>query len=263
MPFIPFLYFDLTFVVLIPAIIVAMIANQMIKSNYIRYVAVYSRRDITGAEAARKILASRGIHDVAVEKLAPKNPDAFWAPPQRRHERHDNLDIANLKDHYDPRSRTVRLSELVYESTSLSALAIAAHEAGHAVQHAESYAPLMLRKALVPVVNFTSRISIPLFFTGIALGAFIPDSYIGIIFMQLAILFFGGVVLFQLVTLPVEFNASKRARLLLLENYCIDEVEVKPIKKILNAAAFTYIAAALTSLLMLLRILLISNRRRR
>ena len=260
----PFYYYDLTFVFLLPALILSIFAQQRIASRYLKYAGIFSRRNMTGAEAARKLLRASGIIDVEVEEIgAKKTAETFFnfseakkelAPRDQRH-------LTELLDHYDPRSRTIRLSRHVYEGNSISALAIAAHEAGHAIQHSEAYAPLKIRNAVVPVVNFASRISLPLFF----LGAFFitPDTHIGAIIMNIAILMFSSVALFQLITLPVEFDASKRAAHMLLANYCIDEEEVGGVKKVLNAAALTYVAAALSSLLTLFRFFFLTRGRGR
>jgi len=195
---------------------------------------VRSRTGMTGAEAAMRLLHSQGIYDVTVRKVA-----------------------GSLTDHYDPRTKVVNLSESVYGSTSIAALGVAAHECGHAMQHNEEYAPLRLRSALVPVANFGSKISWPLILFGLMIGG------LGSPLCQIGILMFSLAVLFQLVTLPVEFNASNRAVRLLDSQRILSGDEVKGTRSVLNAAALTYVAAAASSMLQLLRLVILYGGRRR
>lgn len=219
---------DPTMFILLPAIIFTMYAQFKVSSTTSRYLRVNSKRGYTGERTARAILDSNGLYKVNIEMVRGR-----------------------LSDHYDPRSNTVRLSQDVYYGTSITSVAVAAHECGHAIQHAKGYAPLNLRSSLVPVVNFASNASWLL----IALGFFMGGPL-----LKLGILLFSASVLFQIVTLPVEFNASSRA-LVQLENMGILEgKEVGQSRKVLTAAALTYVAAALTSVLQLLRLIAISQR---
>ncbi|MCX7695566.1 MAG: zinc metallopeptidase [Caloramator sp.] len=221
-------YYDSTFVILIPAILLSLYAQAKIQSTYSRYSRQYSLSGLTGAEAARRILDYNGLYDVAIE-LIP----------------------GNLTDHYDPRDRVLRLSQSVYHSTSIAAIGVAAHEAGHALQHSRGYAPLIFRNALVPVANIGSNLSWIL----IVFGIFI--SSVGLI--NLGILLFTAVVLFQVITLPVEFNASSRA-LNQLDNYNIlYKEELYKAKKVLSAAALTYVAATLMAISQLLRLIVLTH----
>lgn len=216
--------------ILIPAIVLSAYASFKVNATFRRYSSVMTRRGVTGMQVARSILDSRGLYDVSVEPVR-----------------------GNLTDHYDPRTRTVRLSESVYGKTSVSAVSVAAHECGHAVQHQVGYAPLTFRNTIVPVVNFASSASWILLILGFALSA-LNLVYIGIYM-------FAATVVFQLVTLPVEFNASSRALKIVQEMGIVDADELKGSKKVLSAAALTYVAAALTSVLQLLRLVLIANSR--
>lgn len=222
------MFYDSTFVILIPAILLSLYAQAKIQSTYSRYSREYSLSGLTGAEAARRILDYNGLYDVAIE-LIP----------------------GNLTDHYDPRDRVLRLSQGVYHSTSIAAIGVAAHEAGHALQHSRAYAPLIFRNALVPVANIGSNLSWIL----IVFGIFISSA--GLI--NLGILLFTAVVLFQVITLPVEFNASSRA-LNQLDNYNIlYKEELYKAKKVLSAAALTYVAATLMAISQLLRLIVMTR----
>lgn len=227
------MFWDPTMVILIPAIILSLYAQTKISSAYGRYSEVYSRSGYTGAQAARAILQSKGIYDVRIEPVAGR-----------------------LSDHYDPRDRTVRLSEDVYHGNSLASLAVAAHETGHALQHATGYFPLQLRATFVPAANFGSSLGPMLILAGFFLPAF---SFL----LKLGILLFSLAVLFQLITLPVEFNASHRAMALLQSNGMLTQDEVKGARKVLSAAALTYVAAALTAILELARFIIIAQGRDR
>lgn len=201
--------------------------------TYNKYSEVYSRAGYTGAQAARAILQANGLYDVRIEPVA-----------------------GNLSDHYDPRDRTVRLSEGVYSGNSLASLAVAAHETGHAIQHANGYFPLQLRSTFVPVANFGSSLGPVLILIGFFMPAF---NWL----LQIGILAFSLAVIFQLITLPVEYNASHRAMALLQSNGMLAQDEVKGARRVLSAAALTYVAAALTAVLELARFIIIAQGRDR
>lgn len=224
-------FWDPTMVLLIPAILLSLYAQFKISSSYKHYSQIRSQSGLTGAQAARAILNSNGLYDVRVE-------------PIRGH----------LSDHYDPRTRVINLSEDVYQGTSLSSVAVAAHETGHALQHASGYFPMQLRSSFVPVANFGSGAGTML----IMVGLFVPQF--GLI-LQLGILAFTFAVLFQLITLPVEYNASHRALTLLQEGRMLGGEEVRGARAVLNAAALTYVAAALAAVLQLVRFILIARGR--
>ncbi len=224
--------FDYTYLVFVlPAIIISMIAQFKVSSTFAKYNRITNARRITGADVARRILDSNGLSSVVIEHVR-----------------------GNLTDHYDPKSRVLRLSDSVYNSSSIASLGVAAHECGHAIQHARGYAPLSVRNSVFPVVRISSSLSVPL----IILGLMVNTSSL----LMLGIILFSAVVAFQLITLPVEFNASKRALNILSEsNYLYDD-ELSGAKKVLSAAAMTYVASALTSLMQLLRFLVIARNRR-
>lgn len=226
------MFYDPTIILLIPAMIFSLIAQAMVKSTFSKYSNVRNGRGLTGAEAARAILDRNGLSNVRIEHIG-----------------------GELTDHYDPRANVIRLSDSVYNSTSVAAVGVAAHEAGHAVQYAENYFPIKVRNSIIPVTRFGSSLSTPLVLLGII---FSWDFLI-----TAGILLFCAVVLFQAVTLPVEFNASGRALRTLRDSCILEEDEVKEAKKVLTAAAMTYVAAMVSALLSLLRLILISNRRRR
>lgn len=226
------LLFDWTMIVLIPAILVSMYAQFKIQSAYGHWSRVRSSSGVSGAMVARELLRQAGIYDVEVEMID-----------------------GHLTDHYDPRSKKLRLSPEVYHGNSIAALGIAAHETGHAVQHDVGYYPLALRNSLVPVANLGSNLAFPLIILGLLLGS--PTLAIWGVYA------FTAVVLFQLITLPVEFNASSRAVALLEGSGFITRSEVQPTKAVLNAAALTYVAAALTAVLNLVRLLILSGVLRR
>ena len=226
------MWIDWPYIVLVvPMLIISLWAQIKVKSTYQKYSSVYSRSGMTAEMAVRKILDSNGLFHVGITRVP-----------------------GELTDHYDPRSNTIALSDSVYGSTSVAAIGVAAHEAGHAIQHAVGYGPIKLRTALVPVTNIGSRLSMPLFIIGLLL-ANQPLAYAGIILFSLT-------VVFQLVTLPTEFNASYRAVKALEGGYFNDE-ELKGTKKVLSAAAMTYLAALFVALASLLRLLLIVNGGRR
>ncbi|NLP46624.1 MAG: zinc metallopeptidase [Epulopiscium sp.] len=229
----------ISIIILFPAMILSLYAQTKVNSTFQRYLKVPNSQGYTGAEVAKRILDIAGVRDVRVEPIS-----------------------GSLTDHYDPRSKVLRLSESVFQGRSVAALGVAAHEAGHAIQHHEGYIFLNIRSAIVPIVNIGSRLAMPLILLGVFLGAM--ASSFGAIFIQLGIYLFAGVVLFQLVTLPVEFNASSRA-ITFLDSYgFLTNREVKPAKKVLSAAALTYVASAAVALANLLRfIVLFSGGRRR
>ena len=223
---------DWTMIVLLPAILLSLWAQTKVKSTFAEYSRIRSRRGITGREAARAILTNYGLGSIPIKQIA-----------------------GQLTDHYDPSSRSLSLSEPVYDSTSIAAIGVAAHEVGHAVQHAQNYFPLKFRNAIVPVVNITSGASWPLFLVGLMAGS----SKM----MNLGILLFLGVIVFHLVTLPVELDASRRALAVLSSNGMMDSDEVTGARKVLGAAAMTYLAAALQAVLSLVRLILLRNSSRR
>lgn len=229
--------FDWTYVVLVlPCVILAMVASANVNSTFKRYSKELSRRHLTGAEAAQRVLSANGVSGVRFERVS-----------------------GNLTDHYDPRSNVIRLSDDVFGSTSIAAIGVACHEAGHAVQYAKGYAPIKLRAAIIPVTNFGSRLAMPLILLGLLFSA---GSYFGDTMVYLGIACFGLSVLFQLVTLPVEFNASRRALQAIESNELLTEEEYRGARKTLTAAAMTYVAATAVALAQLLRLLMIFGGRR-
>lgn len=224
-----YLFWDPTMIILFPAIILALIAQIKVKFAYSKYSNVQNINGLTGADVARRMLDDEGLYNVPIEVINRE-----------------------LGDHYDPRSRVLRLSHDVYYGTTIASAGIAAHEVGHAIQHSRSYAPLVIRNTIVPAVNFCSSISWIVFFAGLVLSLK-P-------FVTLGIMLFSLAVLFQLITLPVEFNASGRALKILESKNILFDSEIKGAKKVLKAAALTYVAAALMSILQLLRLIAISNR---
>ena len=231
MPF--FYYYDPTYILVLIGVVISLWASAKVNSTYQKYSRTRSYSGLTGAEAARRILNSAGIYDVTVEHVR-----------------------GNLTDHYDPRARVLRLSDSVYGSSSVAAVGVAAHECGHAIQDEESYAPLRIRSALVPVANFGTKAAIPI----IILGLFFGSSYT---LIQIGLLCFALGTLFQIVTLPVEFNASARAVRILGDSHMLMEEELQQTRKVLSAAALTYVAAALASVLSLLRLFLLFGGRDR
>ena len=225
-------YFDPTYVLILIGMVLSLMASAKLNATYSTYARVGSRCGLTGAEAAERLLRSQGIYDVAVRRVS-----------------------GHLTDHYDPRTKTVNLSDAVYGATSIAAIGVAAHECGHVMQDAGEYVPLRLRAALVPVANFGAQISWPL----ILIGFFIGGGFL----VDIGILLFSAAVLFQLVTLPVEYNASHRAVKLLDSIGILRDQEVGQARKVLGAAALTYVAAAAASILQLLRLLLLFGNRDR
>ena len=228
----PFIYgFDSGYILVIIAAIFSMIASFKVNSTFKKYSDKLTGRQITAEQAARKILDSNGLHDIRIEGIA-----------------------GNLTDHFDPKGKVIRLSESVRYSTSVAAVGVAAHEAGHAVQHATGYAPIKIRSALVPVANIGSMIGPYIIILGIILSSFN--------LVDIGIILFSAAVLFQLVTLPVEFNASNRAIKILENDMYLEADEVPAVKKVLGAAAMTYVAAAAVSIANLLRFIMLASNRR-
>ncbi|MDE7184654.1 MAG: zinc metallopeptidase [Lachnospiraceae bacterium] len=224
-------YFDPTYILVLIGAVLSIIASARVNSTFSKYARVRSMSGMTGAQTAEAILRSRGIHDVRVEHIR-----------------------GNLTDHYDPTKKVVRLSDSVYGSTSVAAIGVAAHECGHVMQHHEGYAPLNFRTALVPAANIGSRLGIPIILVGLILGS-------NPILVNIGIWVFSLAVLFQVVTLPVEFDASRRA-LACIEQYgIVTSDERKKSAKVLKAAAYTYVAAAAASILQLLRLMMLFGRR--
>ena len=234
-------YIDWSYIILVmPFVILSMLASAKVNSSFKKYSEVYSRRGLTAAEAARKVLQDNGVLDVNIERVH-----------------------GHLTDHFDPKTNTIRLSENVYDSTSVASIGVACHEAGHAVQHAVGYLPVKIRTAIVPITNIGSRLSIPLVLLGIILSSFGAQysiiAYIGVALFALC-------VIFQLVTLPTEFNASRRALRAINDGGILYEDEAVGARKVLTAAAMTYVAALAVTVMQFLRLLLIvagSQQRRR
>jgi len=226
-------YYDAYYwIILLPALILAMVAQARVSSTFNRYQQVPSRRRITGREAAEQVLRAHGVYDVRIERVRGK-----------------------LTDHYDPRENVIRLSEAVYDSTSVAAIGVAAHEAGHAVQYAVGYGPIRIRNAVIPACNIGSQLSLILLLVGLL---FYSETLFG-----LGVLFFAVAMVAQIVTLPVEFNASSRAMETLAGTAILDEEELYGARKVLSAAAMTYVAALVVSIAQLLRyIMLFAGRRR-
>ncbi len=231
-------YLDWTYLLVVAGVLLCLGASAAVNSNFKKYSRVRSRAGITGAEAARRILSLSGITDVQVQQVS-----------------------GHLTDHYDPRKKTVSLSPEVYGSSSLAAVGVAAHECGHAVQHQKGYVPLKIRSALVPLVNLGSTLAWPMILIGLLLGFWIGSGAAGFL-VNLGILLFSLAVLFQLVTLPVEFNASARALRIVDSTGFLSSEEMSGAKKVLSAAALTYVAGAVSSILQLLRLIILFGGRR-
>ena len=224
-------YFDQTYILVLIGAVLSIIASARVNSTFQKYARERSLSGMTGAQAAEAILRSRGIHDVRVEHIR-----------------------GNLTDHYDPSRKVVRLSDSVYSSSSVAAIGVAAHECGHVMQHHEGYAPLNIRTALVPAANIGSRLGIPIIIVGLILGS-------SPVLVNIGIWVFSIAVLFQIVTLPVEFDASRRA-LVCIEQYgIVTSDERRKSAKVLKAAAYTYVAAAAASILQLLRLVMLFGKR--
>lgn len=225
-------FYDWTIIIVLPALLLALYAQSKVSSTFNRYSKVYARSGLTAAQAADAIMRQNGITDVRIERVR-----------------------GNLTDHYDPRARILRLSDGVYDSTSIAALGVAAHEAGHAVQHAQGYMPLEIRNVFAPVASIGSNAAIPLFILGL-LFSWEPLVTVGLVCFSFA-------VVFSLITLPVEFNASSRAVASLSGYGYLSQEETDGAQKVLNAAALTYVASALTAILQLARLFILSGRSRR
>ena len=226
----PYFYFDYSYIILIPAMLFALIAQAMVNSAFTKYNKVGTRCNMTGADAARLILDRNGLHHVRIEQIA-----------------------GNLTDHFDPRTNVIRLSQSVYGSSGIAAVGVAAHEAGHAVQYAEGYGPMKIRSAIIPATNIGSKLALPIFIIGLIFSYEIA---------MLGIILFSLTAVFQAVTLPVEFNASRRAMDALDGSARLTSDELAGARKVLTAAALTYVAALATALSQILRLLIIANRRR-
>ena len=230
--------FDWTYVVLVlPCLLLSLWASANVNSTFKKYSSQFSRRHLTGAEAAQRVLFANGVRDVRIERVS-----------------------GNLTDHYDPRANVIRLSDEVYGSTSTAAIGVACHEAGHAVQYAQEYAPIKLRAAIIPVTNFGSQLAMPLILLGLVLSAFGSMSDF---LIYLGIACFGLSLVFQLVTLPVEFNASRRALDAIEQTGILTDEERVGARKTLTAAALTYVAATAAALAQLLRLLVLFGGRSR
>lgn len=228
-------YWDPTYILVVIGAVICMIASARVKGTFNKYSQLRSMSGMNGAQVAQRVLQAAGIYDVQVRHVS-----------------------GSLTDHYDPRTKTVNLSDPVYNATSVAALGVAAHECGHAIQHAKSYAPLSIRSALVPIANFGSMLAWPV----ILIGLFFNTRSSGLI-IDIGILLFSAAVLFQLVTLPVEFDASRRALVMLHTQGILADDELKYTRRVLKSAALTYVASAAAAILQLLRIILITNGRRR
>lgn len=229
------LYWDPTYILVVIGAIICMIASARVKTTFNKYNRVRSYSGMTGAQAAERVLRAAGVYDVTIRHCS-----------------------GTLTDHYDPRTKTVNLSDSVYNSTSVAAVGVAAHECGHAAQDAESYMPLRVRHALVPVANIGSTLAWPLIIIGLF---FTRDS--SEMWINAGIILFSLAVLFQLVTLPVEFNASRRALRILHSNNILTEEELRGTRRVLKSAALTYVASAAAAILQLLRIVLLTGGKRR
>lgn len=228
-------YWDPTYILVVIGAVICMIASARVKGTFNKYSQLRSMSGMNGAQVAQRVLQAAGIYDVQVRHVS-----------------------GSLTDHYDPRTKTVNLSDPVYNATSVAALGVAAHECGHAIQHAKSYAPLLIRSALVPIANFGSMLAWPV----ILIGLLFNTRSSGLI-IDIGILLFSAAVLFQLVTLPVEFDASRRALVMLRTQGILADDELKYTRRVLKSAALTYVASAAAAILQLLRIILITNGRRR
>lgn len=227
-------YWDPTYILVVIGAVICMIASARVKGTFNKYSQLRSMSGMNGAQVAQRVLQAAGIYDVQVRHVS-----------------------GSLTDHYDPRTKTVNLSDPVYNATSVAALGVAAHECGHAIQHAKSYAPLSIRSALVPIANFGSMLAWPVIFIGLLFNT----RSSGLI-IDIGILLFSAAVLFQLVTLPVEFDASRRALVMLRTQGILADDELRYTRRVLKSAALTYVASAAAAILQLLRIILITNGRR-
>ena len=238
MPYSYYSGFDMTYIILVlPCLLLSLWASANVNSTFKKYARQFSIRRLTGAEAAQRVLSANGVRGVRIDRVS-----------------------GNLTDHFDPKTNVIRLSDSVYNSTSTAAIGVACHEAGHAVQYAQNYGPIKLRAAIIPITNFGSKIAMPLILIGILLSALGDISYT---FVYLGIAAFSLSLVFQLITLPVEFNASRRAMEAIEHANILTEEEQRGARKTLTAAAMTYVAATAVSLAQLLRLILIFGGRRR
>jgi uncharacterized protein len=221
----PIFFSPLFWILALPGLVLGLIAQARVKGAFNKYAKVRTNRNVTGAEVARALLDAQGLYDVKIERMP-----------------------GTLTDHYDPRSRVLRLSQPVYDEPSVAAAGVAAHEMGHALQHASGYAALNLRSALVPAANFGSSLAPLLFMGGLMLDLFISGTNFGYYLSLLGVALFGLAVLFTLITLPVEFDASKRAKKLLVSHGILFNDEMQGVNKVLDAAALTYVAAAVAAI---------------
>lgn len=239
-----FMYnFDYTYLIFVlPALLISMFAQYLVKSRFSKYNKIPSKKNITGAQAAKYLLIKNGITDVKIAHIS-----------------------GTLSDNYNPQNKTLSLSDSTFNSTSIAALGVAAHETGHAIQHSKKYFPLVLRRSLVPIANFGSKLGPTIAILGIILGETTKYQEIFTIcqlITNIGLILFSGAVLFYLITLPVEFNASNRALKILKESNTLDKEELKGTKKVLKAAALTYVASALSAIFSLLRLIFISKSRK-
>jgi len=225
-----FLLFDPTMILLFPALLISFWAQFKVQNSFSKYSNVYSSSGMKASEIAKKILSNAGIEDVSIERI-----HGF------------------LTDHYDPKKKVLRLSQNVFDSESIAAIGVAAHEAGHAIQDKSGYLAMKIRHNIVPFASFGSQLAFPIFFLGLFMG--IPSL------LKIGILLFVGIVLFHLVTLPVEFDASSKAMRLLKKNNLVNSREMKAVKETLSAAALTYVAATLVAIMQLVRLLILAGRR--
>ena len=231
------MFFDWTYLIIVmPFVLLSLWASSNVNSTFKKYANQYSTRRITGAQAAQRVLSANGVSGVRIERVG-----------------------GNLTDHYDPKTNVIRLSDSVYDATSTAAIGVACHEAGHAVQYAHNYAPIKLRAAIVPITNIGAKLAMPLILLGVVL-TFLENFSFAFVYAGIAC--FGLSVVFQLVTLPVEFNASRRAMVAIEEAGLLTEEEQKGARKTLTAAALTYVAATAVALAQLLRLLIIFGGRR-
>ena len=238
MPYSYYYGFDMTYITLVlPCLLLSLWASANVNSTFKKYARQFSIRRLTGAEAAQRVLSANGVRGVRIDRVS-----------------------GNLTDHFDPKTNVIRLSDSVYNSTSTAAIGVACHEAGHAVQYAQNYGPIKLRAAIIPITNFGSKIAMPLILIGILLSALGDISYT---FVYLGIAAFSLSLVFQLITLPVEFNASRRAMEAIEHANILTEEEQRGARKTLTAAAMTYVAATAVSLAQLLRLIMIFGGRRR
>lgn len=229
-------FFDVGYVLVLIGLLISLWASWNVKSTFRRYQNTWNSRGLTAAQVARQILDDNGLYQIRIERIS-----------------------GNLTDHYDPKGNVIRLSDSVHDSTSVAAIGVAAHECGHAVQHAVNYFPMQIRSAIIPVTQLGSR----LWYIVFVLGLIFSNSYAGMPLQMIGILLFSLIVLFQLVTLPVEFNASRRAMQTLESRYILAGEELSGARKVLTAAALTYVAALLGSILQLIRLLGVSKRNNR